>query len=83
VNGSEFVDVRFLDENVIALNERGEFVKCFGIVVFADSRIDALVPIVNAAEQVVTFDPAITHQGSAMQTSPIQYGNIVVVTNDN
>ena len=56
--------------------------KRLGVVVFADSGIDAVVPIVNSAKKVVAFDMPVAHQRSAMEATSVEHRDVIVVADN-
>ena len=56
----------------------GKAVQCLVIVVFADTRVVAIVPPVHAADQVSAIDMAVGEQHAPMMTTTIQHGDLVI-----
>ena len=66
-------------DDVTVLNPRVEFRQRFAVVVLADAGVEAVVPAVKAADQVVPLDRSVGHQGAAVQAAAVEHGNLVVV----
>jgi hypothetical protein len=47
-------DLVLVDQYLVVLDPGGEFGKALGVVVFANSRIDPVVPIVHTAHEIVS-----------------------------
>ena len=82
VFGCERVNVGFFYQHIIAVDRRFEFMKRLGVVVFTDSGIDAVVPIVNSAKKVVAFDMPVAHQSSAMEATSVEHRDVIVVADN-
>ena len=54
----------------------------FGVVVFADAGIVAVVPAVDPAVEVVALDPTVGEQGPAMVTAAEEDGDLIIVADD-
>ncbi len=63
----------FINEHLAILEPARELVQRLRVVVFADARIQPIVPVVHAADQVVAVDEAVGHQGAAMRAPPVQH----------
>ncbi len=48
-----------------------------------DAGIEAIIPIVQATNQVLAAYKSVRHQRAAMQTSPIKHGHLFIEPDDN
>ena len=71
-----------IDEQVVAVERAGELLQHLGVVVGADPRVDAVVPAVQPADQVVALDAAVAQQRAAVQASPVQHRVFVAPPDD-
>jgi hypothetical protein len=79
---SKGVHLFLVDAHGISVNPGLELVEGFGVVVFADACVQAVVPTMNAADEVLTFDVAIRHECSSVQTPAVEHRNGVSKPND-
>jgi hypothetical protein len=59
-----------------------ELRQCLTVAILTDTRVDAVVPVMYPADEVVAVDVTVGHQGAAMCTTPVQDGHLVIVAND-
>ena len=71
-----------VDRVVVGVDPGGEFVEGFVVAVRTDAGVVAIVPVVDAADQVVASDGAVGEQGAAMQAAPVEDRDVVVVADD-
>ena len=51
-------------------------------MVFTDSRVIAIVPMVHPANEVLSINVSVRKQRATMKTPAVQYRNLVIVSND-
>src|SRR5205823_14682588 len=56
-----------------------KFFQHLGVVVFADAGVDAIIPIVQAADEVVPLHKAVGEQAAAVQAASEQHRHLVAI----
>ncbi len=77
--GTDFV---FVDTNLAVFEPGVKFRQRLAVVVFTDAGIHAVIPLVDPANQVITRDIAVGHQGAAVRATSVKHADPVVETND-
>jgi hypothetical protein len=77
--GGHFVRI---DPDLAVVNPGAEFLQRFGVVVGRDAAVEPVVPVMNAANEVVAFDAAIGHQRASVQAAAVQHRNRIVEAHD-
>ena len=77
--GFQFV---FVDEHFAALDPGRESWQGFPVVVLADARIEAVVPTVHTANQVIAVDMAIRHECATVGAAAVEHTDRFVVAYD-
>ena len=75
-------DLVRIDQNLAVLSPRGELGQDFFVIVFADAGIEAVVPVVDAADQVLAVDMAVGHERAPVQAAAVEDRHVVVVAHD-
>ena len=75
-------DLVRVDQNLAVLSPRGELGQDFFVIVFADAGIEAVVPVVDAADQVLAVDMAVGHERAPVQAAAVEDRHVVVVAHD-
>ena len=70
-------DLFLVDPHPAVFHPSFELVQRFVVVVLADAGVDAVVPAVDTADQVVTVDTAVRHQRTTVQAAAIEHGDRV------
>ena len=74
-------DLVGIDEHVLALGPGLEFVQRLFVIVLRHAGIDAVVPIVHPADQIVILvHMAVGHQRAAVQAAAIEHRHLIVET---
>ncbi len=72
-------DLVGVDQHLAGLGPGRKFRQHFVVVVFGDACVDAVVPVVQPADEVVAVDAAVGEQRAAVQAAAVQHGDIVAV----
>ena len=75
-------DLVRIDQDLAVLDPRRELGQDLCVIVFADARIEAVIPIVHAADQVLAVDMAVGHERAPVQTAAVEDRHVVVVAHD-
>ena len=75
-------DLVRIDQNLAFLDPRGELGEDFFVVIFADAGIEAVIPVVHAADQVLAVDVAVRHEGAPVQAAAVEDRHVLVVAHD-
>ena len=70
-------DLRAVDIDILAFDEVLEFVQNLVIVVLADPRVDAVVPVMETANEIVPIDEAIRQQGTPVMAATVHDGYVI------
>ena len=71
-----------VDEEAVAVDHRRELRERLGVVVHAHTRRDAVVPTVQAADEVFTVKVAVGEQRASMETPAVQHRVLIVAADD-
>ena len=71
-----------VDPDLPVLDGGREFPERLFVVVFADAGVEAIVPVVDAADQIVAIDMAIGQQGATVQAAAVEYRDGLVMPDD-
>jgi ferredoxin len=71
-----------VDQDLAAFDPRLERRQDLGVVVFADAGVDAIVPVMQAADQVFAVDETVREQRAAMQAAPVEHEDRVGAADD-
>ena len=68
----------------VVLDPGRELLEHFAVVILTDARVVSIVPAVQSADEVLTFDAPIGKQRASMEAAPVQhrYGVFLLPTND-
>ena len=75
-------DVVAVDEQAVALDHRRELREHLAVVVRADARLDAVVPAVQTADEIVAPDLAVGEQRAAVQAATVEHRVLVAPPDD-
>jgi hypothetical protein len=78
------VNLGAIDENsvFIRIQPGRELVERLVVVVLADAGVQAVVPLVDAADEVLAVDVAVGQEGTAVQAPSVQHRDLVPVADD-
>ena len=71
-----------VDEQAVAVDPAGELLQRLRVVVGADPGVDAVVPAVEPAEDVVSVDVAVGQQGATVEASSVEHGVLLPPADD-
>jgi hypothetical protein len=75
-------DLVAIDVESVAMHLGGELLELLGVAVGADARLDAVVPAVQAADEVVAADLTVGEQRASVQAAPVQHSMLVAASDD-
>lgn len=75
-------DLLLVNPHSTVFDPRAELVQPLLVVVRADPRLHPVVPLVDAADEVVALDMAVGQQGSSMVAATVEDRNTVLETHD-
>jgi hypothetical protein len=76
-------DLVLIDQHVAAFDPGRELLQHFRIVIFGDSGLELVIPVVDAADQiVVAIDKPVGHQCAPVQAAPVKNRDGVIKTHD-
>jgi hypothetical protein len=64
------------------IDPRPELVQHLVVVVLADTRVDPKIPIVHTADKILSLHMPIGHQGTPVEASAIENGDVIVESHD-
>ncbi len=71
-----------IDEDLPVFDPASEFLQNFMVVVFTDAGIEAVIPMMQPAHQIVAIDIAVREQRAAMQAAAIEHGDLFAIAYD-
>jgi hypothetical protein len=71
-----------VDEQVVAVEGARELLEHLGVVVGAHAGVDAVVPTVQAADEVVAHDVAVAEQRPAVEAAAVEHRVLVTSADD-
>ena len=77
--GSDFI---FVDKHIAIFDPGSEFRQFLIVGIFGNTEIEPVIPIVNAANQIVATYKSVGHEGTAMQTSAIENRRFIIHAHD-
>ena len=76
-------DLVLVDQHVAAFDPGREFLQHFRIIVFRDSDLELVIPVVDAADKiVVAIDKPFAHQRAPVEITPVKNRDGVIKTHD-
>ncbi len=75
-------DLVLVDPDLAVLDPGVELGQNLGVVVLADAGVEAVVPAVHAADDILAIDMAIGHQCPAVGAAPVEHADLRVVADD-
>jgi|GEM_PF-3751742 len=67
-----------IDDHVSVLDPMRELVESFRVVVFRDAGIDAEIPPVHTADQVVAREMTVSHEGTPVLAAPVEHRDFIL-----
>lgn len=76
------VDFILINQNIIALDPSLEFGQLFRVVVRGHAAVEAVIPIMHTANEVLATHKAVRHQSAPVQTATIEHRHVVIDAHD-
>ena len=71
-----------IDPDLAIVDPGRELLQRFGMVIRRDATVEPVIPVVNAADEVVAFDAAVGHQRAPVQAAAVQHRDGIVEAHD-